>query len=202
MYHYYNKRILGVLMQKDNFEKISQISDSDLVALINDGKYEYLQLLINRYMPYVISVASRYRAGGFDTEDFIQEGMLAIFSAVKSFDSSKASFKTFVALCINRAMTAALTRIAGANRHIPEGLISPIDEIELSDMNSPESIFIEKESFNDLEHTIKQELSDFEYQVLCEFLSGKSYAEIADTLNVSVKSVDNALKRIRAKIKK
>ena len=202
MYHYYNNRVLGVLMQKDSSEKLSQISDSDLVALINDGKYEYLQVLINRYMPYVISVASRYRAGGFDTEDFIQEGTLAIFSAVKAFDSSKASFKTFVTLCINRAMTSALTRVAGANRHIPEGLISPIDEIELPDVSSPESIFIEKESYNDLEHTIKQELSDFEYQVLCEFLSGKSYAEIADALSVSAKSVDNALKRIRAKIKK
>ena len=181
---------------QDNF------TDNQLVEFINQGEYQYLQVLINRYMPYVISVASRYKAGGLDTDDFIQEGTLAIFSAVKAFDSSKASFKTFVTLCINRAMTSALSRVAGANRHIPEDLISPIDEIELPDMSSPESIFIEKESYTDLEHNIKQELSDFEYQVLCEFLSGKSYSQIADTLHVSVKSVDNALKRIRSKIKK
>ena len=99
-------------------------------------------------------------------------------------------------------MSSALLRVAGAAKHIPEDLIYPIDEVELSDMNNPESIFIEKESYDDLELTIKQELSDFEYQVLCEFLIGKSYADIADSLNVTAKSVDNALRRIRSKIKK
>ena len=127
---------------------------------------------------------------------------MAIFSAVKRFDASKASFKTFVTLCINRAMSSALSRAVGANKHIPDVLISPIDDVNLLDMNNPESIFIEKESYSDLEHTIKSELSNLEYQVLCEFLSGKSYAEIANTLNISSKSVDNALKRIRSKIKK
>lgn len=179
-----------------------KFSDIQLVEFINRGEYKYLQVLINRYMPYIISVASRYNAGGLDTEDFIQEGILAIFSAVKSYDSTKASFKTFVCLCINRAMSSALLRVAGAAKHIPEDLIYPIDEVELSDMNNPESIFIEKESYDDLELTIKQELSDFEYQVLCEFLIGKSYADIADSLNVTSKSVDNALRRIRSKIKK
>ena len=178
------------------------LSDNELVALINSGEYKYLQELINRYMPYVISVASKYNASGFDTDDFIQEGTLAIFSAVKNFDSQKASFKTFVTLCINRAMTSALTRVAGAAKHIPEGLITPIDDVELLDMNNPESILIEKEDYNDLEHTIKNELSDFEYQVLCEFLNGKSYADIAEALLVPTKAVDNALRRIRSKIKK
>lgn len=177
-------------------------SDNELVVLINQGEYKYLQLLINRYMPYIISVASRYRAGGFDTEDFIQEGILAIFSAVKAFDSDKSSFKTFVILCINRAMSSALSRVAGASKHIPDGMITPIDDVELSDTNNPESILIEKESYDDLEHSIKKELSQFEYQVLCEFLNGKSYADIANSLNVTVKSVDNALRRIRSKIKK
>ena len=179
-----------------------KFSDNQLVEIINRGEYKYLQLLINRYMSYIISVASRYNAGGYDTEDFIQEGILAIFSAVKSYVPEKASFKTFVCLCINRAMSSALSRVSGAAKHIPEGLISPIDEIVLTDMSSPESIFIEKESYDDLESTIKQELSEFEYQVLCEFLSGKSYVEIADSLNVTAKSVDNALRRIRSKIKK
>lgn len=177
-------------------------SDNDLVSLINNGQYEYLQELITRYTPYVISVASKYNTGGFDTEDFIQEGIVAIFSAVKSYEPEKASFKTFVCLCINRAMSSALSRVSGAAKHIPGGLIYPIDDIELADMSSPESILIEKESFSDLEHTIKTELSDFEYQVLCEFLAGKSYADIAANLGVTAKSVDNALKRIRSKIKK
>lgn len=192
----------GVLMRPNHCDKTSQMSDSALVGFVNDGKYEYLQVLINRYMPYVISVASHYKTGGLDTEDFIQEGVLAIFSAVKSFDESKASFKTFVTLCIKRAINSALSRASGADKHIPDGLISPIDDIELPDMNNPESIFIEKESFSDLEHTLKSELSDFEYQVLCEFLTGKTYVQIAEALGVSAKSVDNALKRVRSKIKK
>lgn len=177
-------------------------SDNQLVEFIKKGEYKYLQLLINRYMPYIIGAASRYNAGGLDTEDFIQEGILAIFSAVKTYDCTKASFKTFVSLCIDRAMLSALSRAAGNAKHIPEGLITPIDELELADMSSPESILIEKESYNDLEHSIKRNSSDFEYQVLCEFLSGKSYADIAHDLGVTVKSVDNALRRIRSKIKK
>ncbi len=176
-------------------------TDNQLVEFINRGEYKYLQVLINRYMPYVISVASRYNAGGLDTEDFIQEGVLAIFSAVKSYNCEKASFKTFVYLCISRAMSSALSRAVGNAKHIPEVLISPIDDLELADMGDPESILIEKESYNDLEYTIKQDLSQFEYQVLSEFLTGKSYVDIANTLDVSVKSVDNALRRIRTKIK-
>ena len=177
------------------------LTDNHLIELINSGEYKYLQFLINRYMPYIISVASRYNAGGLDTEDFIQEGILAIFSAVKSFDSEKASFKTFVTLCIDRAMYTALSKATGAAKHIPDSLISPIDDIELADTNSPESIIIEKENYDALANSIKKELSDFEYRILCEFLSGKSYADIAETLQVTVKSVDNALRRIRTKIK-
>lgn len=176
-------------------------TDNQLVELINNGEYRYLQLLINRYMPYIISTASRYNAGGLDTEDFIQEGILAIFSAVKSYDAEKASFKTFVCLCINRAMSSALMRVVGNAKHIPEGLISSIDELELADMSDPESILIEKENYDQLERVIKEESSDFEYKVLCEFLGGKSYSDIADSLGVSEKSVDNALRRIRSKIK-
>ncbi|MBR3968150.1 MAG: sigma-70 family RNA polymerase sigma factor [Clostridia bacterium] len=177
-------------------------SDNQLVDFINKGEYKYLQILINRYMPYIINVSSRYNGGGLDTEDFIQEGILAIFSAVKTFDADKASFKTFVSICINRAMSSALSRTCGAAKHIPESLISSIDDVELTDCANPESILIEKEDFIDLEQTIKQQSSDFEYQVLCEFLSGKSYSDISSVLGVTEKSVDNALRRIRSKIKK
>lgn len=176
-------------------------TDNQLVELINDGKYEYLQVLINRYMPYVIKVASRFNAGGLDTDDFIQEGLVAIFSAVKAYDPQKASFKTFVSLCVERAMASALSRAIGSDKRIPDGLISPIDEIEVADNSDPETILIEKENYNDLAHNLKRDLSQFEYQVLNEFLSGKSYVQIAESLKVSVKSVDNALRRIRTKIK-
>lgn len=190
----------GVFML-DDYKDLSNTDDNELVKLINNGEYKYFQVLLNRYMPYIISIASHYKTGGFDTDDFIQEGVLAIFSAVKSFDENKASFKTFVTVCINRALSSALTRVAGAAKHIPDALMTPIDSVVLPDMNNPETILIEKENYFDLEHIIKKELSSFEYQVLCEFISGKSYADIADVLNVSQKSVDNALKRVRLKIR-
>ncbi len=189
-------------MQKVSLDNANQYSDSQLVDLINKGEYVYFQLLINRYMPYIISLASRYSAGGFDTDDFIQEGVVAIFSAVKAFNGEKASFKTFVKLCIKRAMYSAFLRAAGSAKHVPDDLILPIDDVDIADANSPETILIAKESYTDLENNIKEQLSELEYQVLCEFLSGKSYVQIADALSVSTKSVDNALKRIRLKIKR
>ena len=176
-------------------------TDNQLVDFINNGKYEYLQLLINRYMPLVISVASHYESSGLDIDDFIQEGLVAIFDAVKVYDPQKASFKTFASLCIERAISAAYNKSSGKAKHIPDTLISPIHEVELADPSDPESILIAKENYKNLAYAIKRDLSQFEYQVLDEFLWGKSYAQIADALGVSVKSVDNALRRIRAKIK-
>ncbi len=190
------------MIQNSFFDDQNQPTDIELVAHINSGEYAYLQVLINRYMPLVISFASHYRASGLDTDDFIQEGILAIFSAVKTYDCEKASFKTFVTLCIKRAMNAALLRTVGASKHVPEDLILPIDDVDIADQNSPEDILIQKESYTDLEKSIKEQLSQFEYQVLCEFLAGNSYVQIAETLSVSTKSVDNALKRIRFKIKR
>lgn len=188
-------------MTENSSETMLNISDDELVQAINSGDYSCLQVLINRYMPYIIAEASSYNVNAFDTEDFIQEGVVALFSAVKSFNSEKASFKTFVRICIERAMLSALTRVAGGAKHIPQALITPIDDLELSDASNPESIVIGKESYTALKCSIKQSLSEFEYSVLCEFLSGKSYNEIAEALGVSAKSVDNALKRVRTKIR-
>lgn len=200
MYYCYNL-IFGVAMRTTDLKTPLKMSDNELVKHITDGDYKCLQVLINRYMPYVINAASRYKVSGYDTEDFIQEGLLAIFSAVKSYKSEKSSFKTFVILCINRAMSSAVTKLSGAQKHIPESLISPIDEIDLPDMSNPESIIIEKEDYSDFALAVKNALSQFEYSVLSEFLQGKTYLEISKALGVSTKSVDNALKRIRAKLK-
>ncbi len=188
-------------MQNSSFDNAIQLSDGDLVTLINKGEYACFQVLINRYMPLIISLASRYKASGLDADDFIQEGIVAIFSAVKAFDGERASFKTFATLCIKRGMSAALSRVSGTSKHVPEDLILSIDDTVIADKNSPENILIDKENYIDLENMLKQKLSRLEYSVLCEFLSGKSYVQIADTLSVPTKTVDNALKRIRSKIK-
>lgn len=179
----------------------SNLSDDYLISGINSGKYEYLGPLINRYMPYIIKIAGKYKGCGLDTEDLIQEGTLALFSAVKAFDYEKSSFSNFAFICINRSIVTQL-RAHNAAHRVPGNLISPLDEVELFDENSPENIFIEKESYLSLAEAIRNDLSKLEYNVFYEFLSGCSYVEIADKLHISVKSVDNALKRIRKKLKK
>lgn len=188
-------------MDFDFTENYENLSDNELVASISAGNYNHLQTLINRYMPYIISTASRYNSSGYDVEDLIEEGIIAVFDAVKSFDSDKSSFRTFVTLCINRAISNQL-KMLSATKRIPESLITNIDDAVLSDESSPENIFIEKESFNDLSAAIKRNLSDFEYKVFSAFMQGDSYSEIASSLNITVKSVDNALRRIRSKLRR
>ena len=177
------------------------LTDNCLISYINSGKYEYLTQLINRYMPYIIKISDKYRGSGIDVEDLIQEGTLALFFAVKSYDQTKSSFSSFASICINRSIVSSLRSYYAAH-HVPENLISPLDDVVLFDDNSPENILIEKEAFDSFADTIKKNLSKLEYNVFYEFLSGSSYAEISDKLNITVKSVDNALKRIRIKLKK
>ncbi len=188
-------------MSQNLLKSAENLSDDQLVSLISEGDYEYLQVLINRYMPYIISIANKYKTYGCDAEDLIQEGVLAVFSAVKTFEGEKSSFRTFVSLCINRSIIGQVRAVC-AQKRVPENLITSIDEVDLFDENSPENILIEKESYNALADTLKSELSEFEYQVFCEFLSGKSYSDISSDLSVTTKAVDNALRRIRAKFKR
>lgn len=188
-------------MKKNFSEETVRLTDEEVVLRVRNGDYDDLKLLINRYMSFIINVANRYKALGNDTEDLIQDGVIALFSAVKSYENEKASFRTFATLCIERAIFAQI-RFATSGKRVPESLITPIDEVELSCDESPENILIEKESYSILSDAIKKDLSPLEYRVFCEFLSGMSYSNIAETLNLSVKSVDNALKRIRSKLKK
>lgn len=177
-----------------------QLKDGDLVALINSGKYEYLQMLINRYMPFILKVVKQYSGCGLEPEDLIQEGILAVFSAVKTYDSSKSKFSTFVALCINRAIIGQYKASCAVSR-IPDKLISPIDDIEIPSSENPETIVIDKESFERFKGKICENLSVLEFKVLKEFIDGYAYSDIAEHLGISVKSVDNSLRRIRAKLK-
>ena len=177
-----------------------QLKDGELVALINSGKYEYLQILINRYMPFILKVVKKYTVYGLDPEDLVQEGILAVFSAVKTYDADKSKFSTFVALCINRAIMGQYKASCAVSR-IPDKLISPIDEIDIPSFENPETIVIDKESFERFKDKICENLSVLEFKVLKEFIDGYAYSDIANHLGISVKSVDNSLKRIRTKLK-
>ena len=180
----------------ENYEKMS---DDELIALINQGDYELLKILIERYYPVVLYFAKKYCPESL-RDDAVQEANLALFSAVKGYDSEKASFSTFAALCIKRSvLNTADGRLR--KKEIPEELVSSIEDVELIDRNSPEKIFFEREDYKTLADNIKLELSVMEYKVLQLYLSGERYADIADILDISEKSVSNALLRIRKKLK-
>lgn len=187
-------------MSEAFLEKCKTLSDAQIVALINSGEYIYIGAIIDRYTPLIKSIISKSSESLLDFDDLFQEATLALFSAVKSFDPSKASFSTFATLCINRAVNDQV-RIASAGKRVPEKLITPIEDVDIADSSSPESILIEKESYLRLADSIKLELSELEYRVLCSFLKGNSYSDISDELGLPLKSVDNALGRIRRKLK-
>jgi len=188
-------------MSVEFVEENKNLSDDDLICLISSGNYEYLQILINRYMPYILKTVKGFGDLGCDTEDLIQEGVLAVFSAVKAYDASKAKFSTFVTLCINRSIMSQVKN-ATALKRIPENMILPIEDISAVDNDSPESIYINKESYERFKANIGSALSELEYKVLCAFVAGESYSDIAKRYGISAKSVDNSLKRIRNKLKK
>ena len=177
------------------------MSDNDIIARINNGDYELLQVIIDRYYPVILSCVSKYCPVA-QKEDAIQEATLALYSAVKSFDSEKSSFSTFASLCIKRA-TLSVLKSTKRRKNIPDELLDSIDECEnVVDSNSPEKIFFDREAYKSLTETIKLELSALEYEVLQLYLAGSKYADIALKLKISEKSVNNALTRIRKKLKR
>ena len=181
-------------------EDYANLSDNELISHIRKGEYRYLEILSAKYKPMISNIASDYISDDFELDDLVQEGEIALLSAVRSYSKDKSSFRTFANLCVTRAISSFVKSAAVAKR-IPSGLIDPIDDTDFSDEASPESIVIEREEYKNLTNRIKLTLSELEYKVLCEFLQGNSYTDISKKLGISVKSVDNALRRVREKIK-
>ncbi|MBR7133435.1 MAG: sigma-70 family RNA polymerase sigma factor [Clostridia bacterium] len=183
----------------DFVENYENLSDNELVSLINQGNYELLQIIISRYYSTILYYVKKYCPENH-REDAVQEAIFALYSAVKSFDSAKSSFSTFASLCIKRAVISVL-KGQRCKRNIPDELLSPIDGLEIIDSNSPEKIFFDREDYKTLTDTIKLELSKLEYEVLQLYLSGANYSDIALRLSITEKAVDNSLTRIRRKLK-
>lgn len=180
-------------------ENNKNLTDNEVILLINRGEYENLQIIIDRYLPLIIKTAKKYCPAN-EVEDAVQEATFALYSAVKSYDPQKSAFSTLAAVCIKRSVISHL-RKNNLQRVIPEELLLPIEESDIPMENTPESIFIEKESYETLTDSIRLELSNMEYSVLQQFLEGKTYCEIAKKMGITEKAVDNALARIRKKIR-
>ncbi len=192
-------------------------TDEELIQELRDGDKDVADYLCNKYKDLVRHNAKSMYILGAEPEDLIQEGMIGLFKAVRDYDPGRdASFLTFANLCVSRQMYKAI-QSAGRQKNIPlnnyislngdrdeDGDERPAAALELfADGGlSPEQLLIDKENTEALYRNICDELSDFENQVLDLYLTGMNYVQIAGVLGREEKAADNALQRIRAKIKK
>lgn len=182
-------------------------SDTRLVELYNSGNSGVFTVLTDRYSKLIRSITSKYKISGLEAEDLTQEGLLGLLGAVKTYNADRgASFKTYAGLCINRRIITLLKRSGNNKSKALNDYISLYDEdIEESVSEegvNPEENFIGQESLMSLKKSISECLSKRENRVLDLYLAGESYADIAKELGLSPKAVDNALQRIRRKLRK
>lgn len=191
-------------------------SDEELVALAKAGDVAAMDELYHRYKNIVRGKARPYFLVGADRDDLIQEGMIGFFKAVRDFDGEKkAPFRPFAEICIVRQILTAIkqaTRIKHAPLNKYESLYNPaydddsekqlLDVIGVSSALDPEELYIRQEFSRSVEEAVRSSLTEYEHSVLDKFLDGMSYSEIAYSLGRSVKSIDNALQRIRRKLEK
>ncbi|MBQ9482063.1 MAG: sigma-70 family RNA polymerase sigma factor [Clostridia bacterium] len=174
----------------------------ELVALYRGGDYSVDNEIIIKCSYIVKRVSRRYFLIGADTEDVYQEGLLGLLNAMRTYDESKGSFTYYAYLCVNSAVITAVRRYAGVkNEPLNKGL--PLTTLDGSaSFVDPEQIYIEGENRRELVSNIENELSPMERKILSLYLKGLSYSEIEEKTGKPFKSVDNALQRIRRKLRK
>ncbi|PSR32087.1 MAG: RNA polymerase sporulation sigma factor SigH [Sulfobacillus benefaciens] len=193
-----------------------EMADEDIVSDAREGQNEALEFLIHKYRNFVRAKARSYFLIGADREDIVQEGMIGLYKAIRDFRSDKlASFRAFAELCITRQIITAI-KTATRQKHIPLNsyisLNKPIyeedsdrtlmDVISTVRVSDPEEMIINREEFGDIEEKMGEILSDLEWKVLMAYLDGRSYQEIAIDLRRHVKSIDNALQRVKRKLER
>jgi RNA polymerase sporulation-specific sigma factor len=201
---------------KESLTGFEEMTDEAVAELARGNDGDALEYLLNKYKNFVRAKARSYFLIGADREDIVQEGMIGLYKAVRDFRSSKlASFRAFAELCVTRQIITAI-KTATRQKHRPlnsyVSLNKPaydeesdrmlIDVISNSKISNPEDIFIGREDFTSIETKMSKILSPLEMQVLRKYIDGKSYFEVADELGRSVKSVDNALQRVKNKLEK
>ncbi len=190
--------------------------DEEIIKEAKAGDDKALEFLINKYKKFVRAKARTYFLIGADREDIIQEGMIGLYKAIRDFRGDKlSSFRAFAELCITRQIITAI-KTATRQKHIPLNsyisLNKPIfdeesdrtllDIINEESVSDPEEMMINREEFAGIELKMGEILSNLEWEVLSKYLQGRSYQEIAKELHRHVKSIDNALQRVKRKLEK
>ena len=198
---------------------MSLYSDEEIIENVREGEASGMDELFERYKNVVRSIASTMYLIGGETEDLIQEGMIGLFKAVQEYDPGRdASFGTFARLCITRQIYSAV-KASGRKKHIPLNTYVSLyeetkdddesgrsvevkDMLRASDSTEPEQVVLSNEKSKEIERAIDEELSSFEKNVLELYVTGMSYSEIADVLGKNEKATDNAIQRIRGKLRR
>jgi len=190
--------------------------DEEIIEEAQAGDVKALEYLINKYKGFVRAKARTYFLIGADREDIIQEGMIGLFKAIRDYREDKlSSFRSFAEICITRQIITAI-KTATRQKHIPlnsyislnrpifedESDRTLLDVISEECISDPEEMVINREEFAGIEVKLGEILSDLEWEVLSLYLQGKSYHEIAVELDRHVKSIDNALQRVKRKLEK
>lgn len=194
----------------------AELEDEQVVRQVHDGDIQALEYMIDKYRNFVRAKAKSYFLIGADREDVVQEGMIGLYKAIRDFQGDKlSSFKAFAELCITRQMITAV-KTATRQKHIPlnsyVSLDKPIyddesdrtllDVLRGSKMTNPEELLINQEEFDDIEIKMGEILSDLERKVLMLYLEGRTYQEISAVSKRHVKSIDNALQRVKRKLER
>lgn len=207
---------MNVGLPKEEYLIFDDMTDEEVVCEAINGDHDALEYIIHKYKNFVKSKARSYFLIGADREDIIQEGMIGLYKAIRDFNPNKlSSFRAFAELCITRQIITAI-KTATRQKHIPlnsyvslnkplydedsdRTLLDILSGVKISD---PEELIISQEEFEDIEDKMGEILSKLEWQVLMAYLGGKSYQEIAKELKRHVKSIDNALQRVKRKLEK
>lgn len=207
---------LNLNVQENVQVRFANLADEEIIIYAQNGDNGALEYVINKYKNFVRAKARTYFLIGADREDIIQEGMIGLYKAIRDFDMGKqASFRAFAELCITRQIITAI-KTATRQKHIPlnsyVSLNKPVfdedsdktllDILGQGKVVDPEEMIINRENYVGMESRIGELLSTLEWDVLSLYLDGKSYQEIAEELDKQVKSIDNALQRVKRKLEK
>ena len=206
-------------MQEENvffsINEYGKMTDEEIIKEIRNGDKQALTYLMNKYKEIVNLKVGKYFMVGAEKEDIIQEGLIGLFKAIKTFNAEKNNtFKTFANMCIERQLITAI-KSSNRQKHMPlnsylslnmsaydneeENGAELMDTFDSKTIEDPLETIINKEYYDEIEKSIDKTLSQFEKQVLDRYMKGESYVTIAKRLDSPVKSVDNAIQRIRKK---
>ncbi len=195
------------LQIQNHFKEMEEYSDEQLAGLVNGNNSNAFVELAARYLSLIKGKAARYRSSMLDTDDLYQEGLMGLLNAARSYDAkSGTSFRTYACVCIQNRLIMAYRAVASQKNLPMNNFVSLSDDDTAMDVvdcsANPETVLIDNENLQQIRQYLEQSLSELEQKVLVLFLGGSCYSEIAEKLGITSKAADNALQRVRLKLKR